>query len=103
MGKVRIHLKDVLIIVANSPFKPMDIGRTQPLFTLTHFQKESAGILCLQLPDDVRSAIRGAIVDYQYMKTLIQQKNCFHDVGNVVLFVVRRYDDYLFQIAGSSV
>jgi len=44
-------------------------------------------------------AVGGAVIDHQYMKTLVELENGLEDIGNIFPFVVSRYDNDLFQLA----
>jgi len=99
MGEIGIHLEYKLVMVENSPFKAMDIRRSQSQLALPLFQEELAGIFLLELPDNIGCPIRATIIDHQHMIPLSQLKNGFQDLDNILLFVVRRYDDDLFQMA----
>ena len=99
MGKIRIHFEDERIVIADSPLETMDIRRAKPQFPLPLFQEKLPRILQLQLPDDTGRAIGRTVIDYQDMIPLSQLKNGFQDIGNILPFVIRRYDDDLFQMA----
>ena len=99
MGEIGIHLEYELVMVEDSPLKAMDIRRPQPQLALPLFQEELAGILLLELPDNIGRPIRAAVIDHQHMIPLSQLKNGFQDLDNILLFVVRRYNDDLFQMA----
>jgi hypothetical protein len=99
MGEIGIHLENELIMVEDSPFKAMDIRRSQSQLALPLFQEELAGIFLLELPDNIRRPVRENYHRSPAHDTLSQLKNGFQDLDNILLFVVRRYDDDLFQMA----
>jgi hypothetical protein len=99
MGEIGIHLENELVMVEDSPFKAMDIRRTQPQLALPLFDEELAGVFLLELPNDIGCPVRAAIIDYQHMIPLPKLKDGFQDLDNIFLFVIRGYDDDLFQMA----
>jgi hypothetical protein len=52
----------------------------------------------LKIPDDLRRAVRGTVIDHQYMKILTELKDRFQDDRDIFFFVIGRYDDDLFQL-----
>jgi hypothetical protein len=76
----------------------MDIRRTQTQLAMPFLDEQAVRIPRLEVPDDLRRAIRRAVVYNQNMKTLVQSKNSLKNIGNILLFVVSRYDDDLFQM-----
>ncbi len=99
MRKIRIHFENEVIVVADRPFEPMDISRAEPQFPLTLFQEKLTGISHLKLSDNTGRTIGRTVIDHQDMIPLPQLKDRFQDSGNIFFFVIRRYDDDLFQMA----
>ena len=75
----------------------MDICCTKPQFALAFFEEKLPGISCLEIPDDPRGTIRRAVIDHNNMIPLPQSKNSLQDISYIFFFVIRRYDDDLFQ------
>jgi hypothetical protein len=98
MRKIGVHLEDELIVVFHRPFEPVDIRRSQPQLALTLLEEKLPGVFLLELPDDRTSPVRRTVIDHQHVKTLAQLENSLQDIGDVLFFVVRRYDDDLFQL-----
>ena len=99
MGKVGIHFENKLVVFADRPFEPMNIGRAKPQFALTLLEEKLTGIFQLKPPDNPGRAVWRTVIDHQDMIPLPQLKYGLEDNGNIFLFVIRRYDDDLFQMA----
>ena len=97
MGKVSIHLKKVLVIPLQAPLEPIDIGCPKTELFLPFDQEDKGPVIVLLFPDDIRSAIRRAVINNEYVKLAFQ---CHHGINHatyVLLFFVGRYDNQLVR------
>jgi hypothetical protein len=87
MGKVGVHLENIIVAALHGPFESVDIGSAEPLLTLALNKENCIVKTGLQLFDDFSRAIRRTIINYQHMKVLVQVIDRLEDDPDVFLFV----------------
>ena len=93
MRKIGIHLKNILIAIAQGIFKAMYVSSAQAKFAGACFEVQAIGVLRLQVAHNVGSAVRGVIVDDQQVKRVIERHHFSNYSLNVLPFVIGRYYD----------
>ena len=93
MGEVRIHLKDIVISVLQGPGKAREISRSQPQFSAAFQQVQGVGEALLHAFHYGCGAVRGTIVNDQYMELAFQIEYGFDDVLDVLPLVIGGNDD----------
>ena len=89
MGEIRIHFKDVVITVFQSPFESGDVSRSQTEFAFA-FQHVQAGKFFLERFHNIGGSI-GRIVFYdQNVEFWVEREDTTNDVLYIFFFVVGR-------------
>ena len=93
VGKVRVHLEDVVVAPVQGPFEPRQVGRAEAELAAPFQQMEPFGEFPLQPLHDGGGAVRRAVVDDEDVKTTGKGEHLADDRFDVLLLVVGRYDD----------
>ena len=93
MGKVRVHLKNIVIAVLQGPCKAREVGGTQPQLAAALQQVQRVRERFLHALDQGRCSVRGTIVNHQYMELAFQGEYRLYNVLDVLPLVVGGNDD----------
>ena len=93
MRKVSIHLRNILIITFQSPFKAVDVSRSKTQFAFSLLDEKPVGKLLHQTFHNIRGTIRAVVLDDQDMELHREVEDVSDDFLDVLLLVVCR-DDY---------
>ena len=95
MAEVRVHLKDIVRLMLDSPLETAYIRRAQPLFAgaLYEMQTVFTEFAPLHILNDTGRAVRRAVVDDEYLKINRQLHHSRDDSLDIFLLVVSGYND----------
>ena len=96
VGKVGIHLEDVIVAMVQGPAEAGQIGGSESLFSAPLDQVEAVRELRLKPFHDAGRPVGGAVVDDKDVELADEGEHLPADGFNVLLFVVGRDDDDLF-------
>ena len=94
MGKVGIHLNDVIIVLFKSPLETSDIGRSQALLAGTLEDVNALGLHGNHRVHDSAGAVGGIIVNDEHIKLVLSDIEHGFDNGSDVLLLVISRNDY---------
>ena len=97
MGKVGIHLENIVVAVLQRPFESGEVGGSQPLFPLAFQQEQPLRERFLEGLDNAGRPVGGAVVNDQNMVSARKAENLSDDFFNVLL-LIEGGDDYQFAV-----
>src|SRR3990172_2813796 len=92
VGKIRVHLKNEFEIILKCVFESGHVGGSQSQFCRPFDQMDPLVGVLHEL-HQAGGSVRGIVVDDEYFELPAQRENAWHELGNIIGFVVSRDDD----------
>ena len=103
MGKVGIHLENIVVAVLQRPFESGEVGGSQPLFPLAFQQEQPLREFSLKGFDDTGRPVRGAVVNDQNMVSAGKAEHLSDDLFNVFLLIEGGNDNQLAMLHDTNI
>src|SRR5215217_7728215 len=97
MREIGIHFKNEVVTPIHRPLETIYVSSAKSQFSFAFFQKNRVIKFWLKASNDVGGAIRRAIINHKYMKSLFHIIHRLKYSFDIFFFVVRRNYDQLFQ------
>ena len=91
--KVRVHLKNILVVLLEGPLEAVDVGGTQAQLALALVEVYASRMLSLHLAHQVGRAVGRIVVDDEQVEGFRQCNHSLDDGLDVLAFLVGGYDD----------
>ena len=90
MGEIGIHLENIVVAALQGPFESGEIGGAEPELAAALDKVEPGGELLLQALHHGSGAVGGAVVDDQYLESVLQPEDGADNLFRIFDLVVGR-------------